>query len=230
LELEGEWEEEDNWYSLDQVPTTSHLVKTGKRDPTDPRTYRPISLSSFLLKIQERMVGWEIEATSLEEYPMHKRQHAFRKGHSCDDAFTGTVNRIEHAMHNGQFAVAVFLDIRGAFDNITSDAIVLAMERHHIDPEIARIWCEFYLRNQLCELTLGDEKAHGIPQGGVLSPPIGWNLAFNKLLECYDNSSAHRGICRLCESHMSRTRLKYCPWHGIGSYRQSCTWKSVVDG
>jgi hypothetical protein len=28
LEWEWEWEEEDNWYSLDQVPTTSHLVKT----------------------------------------------------------------------------------------------------------------------------------------------------------------------------------------------------------
>jgi hypothetical protein len=27
-EWEWEWEEEDNWYSLDQVPTTSHLVKT----------------------------------------------------------------------------------------------------------------------------------------------------------------------------------------------------------
>jgi hypothetical protein len=27
LEWEWEWEEEDNWYSLDQVPTTSHLVK-----------------------------------------------------------------------------------------------------------------------------------------------------------------------------------------------------------
>jgi hypothetical protein len=53
-------------------------------------------------------------------------------------------------MHNGQFAVTVFLDIRGAFDNITSDAIVLAMERHHIDPEIAG-WYEFCLRNWLCE-------------------------------------------------------------------------------
>jgi hypothetical protein len=31
----------------------------------------------------------------------------------------------------------------------------------------------------------------GTPQGGVLSPPIGWNLAFNKLLECYDNSPTH---------------------------------------
>jgi hypothetical protein len=27
-EEEEEEEEEDNWYSLDQVPTTSHLVKT----------------------------------------------------------------------------------------------------------------------------------------------------------------------------------------------------------
>jgi hypothetical protein len=96
--------------------------------------------------------------TSLKEYPMHKRQHAFRKGHSFDDALTGTVNTIEHAMHNGQFAVTVFLDIYGAFDNITSDAIVLATERHHIDPEIAG-WYEFYLRNRLCESTLGDKKA-----------------------------------------------------------------------
>jgi hypothetical protein len=30
LEWEWEWEEEDNWYSLDQVPTTSHLVKMRK--------------------------------------------------------------------------------------------------------------------------------------------------------------------------------------------------------
>jgi hypothetical protein len=29
------------------------------------------------------------------------------------------------------------------------------------------------------------------PQGGVLSPPIGWNLAFNKLLKGYDNSPTH---------------------------------------
>jgi hypothetical protein len=78
------------------------------------------------------MVGWEIEATSLKEYPMHKRQQAFRKGHSYDDSLTGTVNTIEHAMHNGQLAVTVFLYIHGAFDNITSDAIVLAMERRHI--------------------------------------------------------------------------------------------------
>jgi hypothetical protein len=171
------------------------IRKPVKWDPTDPRTYRPISLSSFLFKIQEQMVGWEIEDTSLKEYPMHKRQHAFRKGHSCDDALTGRVNTIEHAMHNGQFAVTVFLDIRGAFDNITSDAIVLAMERHHINPEIAG-WYDFYLRNWLCESTLGDEKAFmdlsdGTPQGGVLSPPIGWNLAFNKLLEGYDNSPTH---------------------------------------
>jgi hypothetical protein len=30
-EWEWEWEEEDNWYSLEQVPTTSHLVKTVKK-------------------------------------------------------------------------------------------------------------------------------------------------------------------------------------------------------
>jgi hypothetical protein len=66
------------------------IQKPGKRDPTDPSTYRPISQSSFLFKIQEQMVGWEIEAPSLKEYPMHKRQHAFRKGHSCDDALTGS--------------------------------------------------------------------------------------------------------------------------------------------
>jgi hypothetical protein len=131
-------------------------------------------------------------------------------------------------MHNGQFAVTVFLDIRVAFDNITSDAIVLAMERHHINPEIAE-WYEFYLRNWLCESKLGDKKAFldlsdGTPQGGVLSRPIGWNLAFNKMLECYGNSPTHaEGFADgRRKSHMLRTRLKYGLWHGTGSYRQSC--------
>jgi hypothetical protein len=118
----------------------------GNQQTPEPTNHSHYHLSCS--KYKNKWLVGKLRSQDSRSIRCTKGKHAFRKGHSCDDAFTGTVNTIEHAMHNGQFAVTVFLDIRGAFDNITSDAIILAMERHHINPEIAG-WYELYLINRL---------------------------------------------------------------------------------
>ena len=41
--------------------------------------FRPISLSSFLLKGLERVVGWHMEQTMLTKNPLSRWQHGFPK-------------------------------------------------------------------------------------------------------------------------------------------------------
>ena len=55
------------------------IPKVGKTDYSTPRSFRPISPTSFLLKGLERVVAWHIEELGVMD-DISSHQHAFRKG------------------------------------------------------------------------------------------------------------------------------------------------------
>ncbi|MCF6239054.1 MAG: hypothetical protein L3J79_09665 [Candidatus Marinimicrobia bacterium] len=125
----------------------------------------------------------------MESNPINSNQHAFRKGSSCDSAISDMVNGIESAIHRDQFALGVFLDISGAFDNLDPQAGIAGMRRKGL-PNFIVDWYAHYLLNRSIEVELkGVEGSRGLtlgtPQGGVLSPLI-WNLAFDELLDLFE--------------------------------------------
>lgn len=82
--------------------------------------------------------------------------------------------------------LAVFLDIKGAFDNITFSAIIDAMKTKAIGPSVIA-WYSLMLSNRTANYTDSIKPiiihlTRGIPQGGILSPLVVWNLAMDKLL------------------------------------------------
>jgi hypothetical protein len=98
-----------NW-----IKSKVQFIKTsGKKDDLDPRTYRPISFTSFIFKSLERLVLWHLEETVLKNSPMHKHQCAFRKGKSCNHSLSRTVDKIKRAYFRGEYAMGIFLDIKG---------------------------------------------------------------------------------------------------------------------
>jgi ribonuclease HI len=168
---------------------TVFIPKPGKSDYSLPKSFRPISLTSFLFKTMERLALWHLEETAFREKPIHEQQHAFRKDHSTELALTEVVDHIEQAVLNKRVTMAVFLDIEGAFDNLNTEAALKAMETHGIPPNI-RTWYGTYLRQRTSMIELGHEThqrllTKGTPQGGVLSPVL-WNLAFDSLLSLFD--------------------------------------------
>jgi hypothetical protein len=52
------------------------IPKPGKTEYDKPKSYRPISLSNYLLKTLERLVVWRMER-QLIPYPIHNKQHGF---------------------------------------------------------------------------------------------------------------------------------------------------------
>ena len=93
-----------NWYT--------EIHKKG--DYSSPRSFRPISLTSFSFKVLEKL---EKEQVPTVMKPLHRNQHAFKKGYSTDLALSSTVNYIERAL---LYTVGTFLDIKGTYDTTVS--------------------------------------------------------------------------------------------------------------
>jgi ribonuclease HI len=165
------------------------IPKPGKDDYTNVRSFRPISLMSFLFKTLERLVLWHLEETTLKDYPLHKSQHAFRRSYSTESALTDMADIIERAILRREYALGVFLDIEGAFDNLTPEAILRCLEARQVCPTLLA-WYSHYLTHRSIQVSLKGTTAFrnltkGTPQGGVLSPLM-WNIVFDGLLHLFD--------------------------------------------
>ncbi len=98
------------------------IPKPGKSDYSLARSFRPISLSSFIMKALERIWVWRLKESSLIQKPLSRDQHTFLRGYNTDSAFSTMVEYAESVIMQKQFAFGVFLDEQGAFDNVTIDA------------------------------------------------------------------------------------------------------------
>lgn len=160
------------------------IPKPGK-DPDLPKSYRPISLSSFLLKTLERLVDVHIRAHLEIHSPLHQLQFAYMKGKSTESAIHCLTTNVESALSQGDVALAAFLDIQGAFDNTSFQSIDQALTDKNVDPLI-REWILAMLKDRQIRTSINDchstvRAARGCPQGGVLSPLL-WSIVIDDLL------------------------------------------------
>ena len=168
------------------------IPKMGKDDYAQPRAWRPISLMSFMFKTLERLILWHLEDTVLKTTPMHKNQHAFRKGRSTESALSDLVDHLESAALNGGTAIGVFLDIEGAFDNLLPVGVIDSLRKRNT-PEHLLQWFQNYLVSRYVTVDYKGVKTtrrlvKGTPQGGVLSPVL-WNLAFDEVLSMVEGTA-----------------------------------------
>ena len=93
---------------------TSRVVfvpKPGRADYTTVKAFRRISLMSFLLKTLERLVDRFIrDDTLISIRSMKISMHTWQ------------VNQQIKALYNKEYALSVFLDIEGAFNNASTDS------------------------------------------------------------------------------------------------------------
>ena len=148
------------------------IPKPGKEDYSDARAFRPISLMPVVVKAMERVILWHMLDTNLKENPLNDNQHAFRKGHSTDTALTNMVEYLEDAIINQKFALGAFLDIKGAFDNASTESIINGLRRKHTDDRIIK-WYKFCLENRRITanyngVEVSKTPTRGTPQGGVM--------------------------------------------------------------
>ena len=159
------------------------LPKAGKEDYGKAKSYRPITLSNFLLKGLERLIQWFVNDHILTE-PLYA-QHAYTAGKSCDSAVSEVVDIIESNIYRGGHVLAVSLDCSGAFDRIKFSSAKDAMQRKKIPIGIINLYQNILAGRKISAELQGEMSSRipmrGSPQGGVLSPLI-WNLIMDTIL------------------------------------------------
>ena len=102
-----------------------------KSDRSLACSYRPVSLTCVPCKLLERIVCSNIMA-HLDEYKLlSDRQHAFRKGHSCETQLTTVINDWAKILDNRGQVDTFILDFEKAFDTPLMNSLkanCLAME------------------------------------------------------------------------------------------------------
>lgn len=99
------------------------IPKAGKKDKTNPKSFRPISLTSTMLKIMEKIIDEYIKSEYLRTIPLNRFQFAYQPYKSTVTALHNLVTKIESTLDKKEIALVAFLDVEGAFDNTTYKSI-----------------------------------------------------------------------------------------------------------
>lgn len=162
------------------------IPKPGHVNQSAPSAFRPISLSSFFLKILERLLEWFIRKEIDDQGGLNPQQHAYRKGRSVDTALVTLRQKIESSLECKEIALGAFLDIQGAFNNVLFSAVEKALNEWRL-PDFVVKWILNMLGLREAFARRGDSAvsalvARGCPQGGILSTLL-WSLVVDSLLK-----------------------------------------------
>lgn len=97
------------------------------------KSFRPISLSSFLLKTLERLIDSHIGRGCLKTFLLNRHQYAYQASKSCVLVIHELVRKTEKALGDKEIALEAFMDIEGAFNNISFLSIKTAAEEYGVN-------------------------------------------------------------------------------------------------
>ena len=159
----------DSWKRAAVIP----IYKSG--DKTVPSNYRPISLTSVICKVLERIIRKQICSFLDQNGCFNSTQHGFRSGRSCLSALFDVFDNIMHMLDNNPSVDIAYLDFSKAFDKVDHGILLHKLRSLGISGNIG-IWLYHFLTNRshFVRLPGGISKDHpvisGVPQGTVLCP------------------------------------------------------------
>ena len=104
----------------------------------NPEQYRPVSLTSHIMKIFERVIKKKIMAHLIEKQKLNDGQHGFVPGRSTQTQLLCHYNDIYEAMIEGKRLDTVYLDFAKAFDKVDHNILLEKVKKHGIGGKIGR--------------------------------------------------------------------------------------------
>ena len=149
------------------------IFKSG--DKSDPKNYRPITMSSHISKVFERVIIKRLTAYLEKLGIFNEGQHGFRSGRSTTSQLLEHIQKIVHILEEDLTADVVYLDFAKAFDKVDHEIILLKLRAIGVSGNLLK-WLGSFLvgRKQAVAVEgfIGERKVvnSGVPQGSVLGP------------------------------------------------------------
>jgi len=143
-------------------------------NPSSSTDYRPITATSPLSKILEKVVQthW-LEPLILENEHLFNDQYAFipLRGRGCQSALTFMYTKLVQLIDNKFFVCSIFIDLSKAFDRATVSKIVSSLTSLNAPSNVIR-WVSSFLSGR--KHKVGNSQflnaTSGTPQGSPISP------------------------------------------------------------
>ena len=154
---------------------TSCLVPVPKKpQPAEPNDYRPVALTSHIMKVLERLLLAHLnKQVSTFQDPL---QFAYRNGLGVEDAIIYLLHRAHsHLDQSGSTLRVMFFDFSSAFNTIQPALLCEKLHKFQVDSSTTS-WIYDYLTNRPQFVRLKgcvsemEVSSIGAPQGTVLSP------------------------------------------------------------
>ena len=172
--------------------TITPVFKKGSK--SIPENYRPISLTSHIIKIFERIMHKQISDHLENNSLLSVNQHGFRSKRSClSELLAHYANTIENVF-SGSDSDTLYLDFSKAFDKVDHALLSKKLKLHGIQGKVLK-WIMAFLTNRTQRVVINGESSitrvviSGVPQGTVLGP-----LLFLIYLNDIENAVTHSSI------------------------------------
>ena len=152
-------------------------IKKEGKETNDAANYRPISLTSCMCKLVERIINsrlmWYLEHYNV----LINEQAGFRRHRSTENQVTYISQEIEDSFQDGKKTIVVWVDFEKAFDKVWKKGLLYKLQKSKVSHNMLN-WIQNYLKTRKARVTTQGHKSreeklkHGVPQGGVLSPTL----------------------------------------------------------
>ena len=150
------------------------ILKPGK-DPSEAKSFRPISLLCHTYKLFERLILNRLAAHVDEK--LIPEQAGFRPGKSCTSQLLNLTEHIEHGYEKCLITGAVFVDLSAAYDTVNHRRLLSKVLEMTGDLHLTDL-IRTMLESRRFFVVLNGKKSrwrrqkNGLPQGSVLAPML----------------------------------------------------------
>ena len=166
-------------WKLGKLPTAwrtakvTPILKKGK-PAGKPQSYRPISLTSCISKVAERMVNTRLYFWLESNHILNNMQAGFRRGCRTEDQLFRFIQSTLDGFQENKTTFAVFIDLQQAYDRVWRKGLLMKMSNIGIHGKMFK-WIHSFLTDRTIQTTVDNTTSskltleEGLPQGSALS-------------------------------------------------------------
>ena len=151
------------------------LYKKGNK--SNPLNYRPVSLTSVVCKILEKLIREDWEKMLEEQNMLTEKQFGFRQGRSTVSNLLSFYDRVTDTIQKREGWVdCIYLDFSKAFDKVPHKRLIWKLQHiGGVDGTLLKWMSDFLKDRKMSTVIRGTssedrEVTSGVPQGSVLAP------------------------------------------------------------